>query len=61
MHLTDAICQYMTARLHEEIVDGPCALPAISIPMQIACEADHILAVIIQAYRECSEYTRSAK
>ncbi|KAI6145949.1 hypothetical protein BKA82DRAFT_4016116 [Pisolithus tinctorius] len=48
-----AICQYMTARLHEEIVDGPCALLAISIPMQIACEADHILAVIIQAYREC--------
>ncbi|KAI6148759.1 hypothetical protein BKA82DRAFT_120391 [Pisolithus tinctorius] len=61
MHLTDAVCQYMTARLHEEIVDGPRALPAISIPMQIACEADHILAVIIQAYRECGEYTRSAK
>ncbi|KAI6143310.1 hypothetical protein BKA82DRAFT_4017600 [Pisolithus tinctorius] len=53
MHLTDAVCQYMMARLHEEIVDGPRALPAISIPMQIACEADHILAVIIQAYREC--------
>ncbi|KIO01658.1 hypothetical protein M404DRAFT_28660, partial [Pisolithus tinctorius Marx 270] len=53
MHLTDTVCQYMTARLHEEIVDGPRALPAISIPMQIACEADHILAVIIQAYREC--------
>ncbi|KAI6141938.1 hypothetical protein BKA82DRAFT_4018600 [Pisolithus tinctorius] len=34
------VCQYMTARLHEEIVDGPRALPAISIPMQIACEAE---------------------
>ncbi|KAI6144089.1 hypothetical protein BKA82DRAFT_4017280 [Pisolithus tinctorius] len=42
-----AICQYMMARLHEEIVDGLHALPEISIPMQIACKVDHIVAVII--------------
>ncbi|KIN94162.1 hypothetical protein M404DRAFT_35306 [Pisolithus tinctorius Marx 270] len=53
MALTDSVCEYMVARLCEEIVDGPCALPPITIPLQIACEADHILAIIIQAYREC--------
>ncbi|KIN97097.1 hypothetical protein M404DRAFT_32680 [Pisolithus tinctorius Marx 270] len=43
----------MVSRLCEEVIGGPRALPHVSIPLQIACEADHILPVIVEAYREC--------
>ncbi|KIO05157.1 hypothetical protein M404DRAFT_141727 [Pisolithus tinctorius Marx 270] len=56
MDLTDCVSTYMVSWLHEEVIGGPRALPHVSIPLQIACEADHILPVIVEAYRECSHY-----
>ncbi|KAI6141647.1 hypothetical protein BKA82DRAFT_4018647 [Pisolithus tinctorius] len=53
MDLMDCVSTYMVSRLREEVIGGPCALPHVSILLQIACKADHILLVIVEAYREC--------
>ncbi|KAI6156938.1 hypothetical protein BKA82DRAFT_142415 [Pisolithus tinctorius] len=50
MELTDCIASYMKARFQEEVFSGPRALPDISIPFPVLCEADHISSVISQAY-----------
>ncbi|KAI6155879.1 hypothetical protein BKA82DRAFT_4011289 [Pisolithus tinctorius] len=50
MELTDCIASYMKARFQEEVFSGPHALPDISIPFPVLCEADRISSVISQAY-----------
>ncbi|KAI6152505.1 hypothetical protein BKA82DRAFT_152800 [Pisolithus tinctorius] len=54
MELTDCIASYMKARFQEEVFSGPRALPDISIPFPVLCEADRISSVISQAYRRPS-------
>ncbi|KIN97560.1 hypothetical protein M404DRAFT_32183 [Pisolithus tinctorius Marx 270] len=41
------------SRLREEVIGSPRTLPHVLIPLQIACEVDHILLVIAAAYCEC--------
>ncbi|KAI6156000.1 hypothetical protein BKA82DRAFT_109775, partial [Pisolithus tinctorius] len=58
--LTDCIASYMRARFQEEVFSRPCALPDISFPFPVLCEADCISSVISQAYHHPSNFHLSA-
>ncbi|KAI6127603.1 hypothetical protein EDD16DRAFT_1516591 [Pisolithus croceorrhizus] len=51
MQLTDKIADYMKSRFREEVLTGQRALPDISIPLLLVCQADRMIRIIAQAYQ----------
>ncbi|KAI5987049.1 hypothetical protein EDD15DRAFT_2372786 [Pisolithus albus] len=49
--LTEVVAEYMQKRFLEETREGPRALPDISVPFSMVCEADHIVSVVVAAYK----------
>lgn len=49
--LMETAAEYMRKRFLEETREGPRALPDVSLPFAMVCEADHIISVVVAAYR----------